>query len=272
VNTFSIAFIGAGNMAGSIIGGLLASGLDASLLRASCRSESSLSRLREQGLGRVGTDNVAVASGADVVVLAVKPKQLREVCEALAPQLQPGQLVMSVAAGVEAHSLSRWLGGHAAVVRCMPNTPSQLGAGASGLFALAGVEAEQRRQAETIMGAVGIVQWVEEESLLHAVTAIAGSAPAYFFLFLEAMMDEGRRMGLDAEAVRILSAQTCVGAGRMVLEGEGDAAQLRHRVCSPGGTTERAVAALMEGGLEALVAKAMRDCYARSEELGRELS
>lgn len=122
------------------------------------------------------------------------------------------------------------------------------------------------------MGAVGIVQWVDSEALLHAVTAVAGSAPAYYFLFMEAVIAEGRRMGLDESTARKLCAQTCIGAGRMVLEGDLDAAELRRRVCSPGGTTERAVSALSEGGLEALVQRAMRDCYDRSEEMARELS
>jgi pyrroline-5-carboxylate reductase len=180
--------------------------------------------------------------------------------------------VLSVAAGVEAASMARWLGGHDAVARCMPNTPSSLGCGASGLYALPGVSAAQRAHAEAIAAAVGVVRWVDEESLLHAVTAVAGSAPAYFFLFMEAMMAEGRRMGLDDESVRTLCAQTCIGAGRMVAEAGIDAAELRKRVCSPGGTTERAVAAFLDGGLKELVATAMQDCYARSEEMARELS
>lgn len=272
MSSYSIAFLGAGNMAGSIIGGLLASGMDADALRVANRGSEKLEAMRELGITALSNDNGTAARGADVVVLAMKPKQLREVCEALAEVITPDQLVMSVAAGVEAESISRWLGGHAAVVRCMPNTPSAVGCGASGLYALPAVSAAQREQASTVMAAVGVVEWVEEESLLHAVTAVAGSAPAYYFLFMEAIIAEGERMGLDGDAVRNLCAQTCIGAGRMVAGGEADAAELRRRVCSPGGTTERAVAALQDGGLPELVARAMQDCYRRSEEMAKELS
>ena len=269
---FSTAFIGAGNMASSIIAGLIDAGTDPALLRAADPGAESRARASELGLSAVGVDNSAAARGADVVVLAVKPQILRAVCEDLAPVLASGQLVISIAAGIGTDSLRQWLGPAAALVRCMPNTPSLLRAGASGLFAVPGVSEGQRAQAESIMAAVGVVRWVETEELLHAVTAVAGSAPAYFFLFMEAMIDEGRRMGLDAETVRTLCAQSCVGAGLMVAEGSVDAAELRRRVCSPGGTTEKAVTAFRDGGLEELVQRAMRACYARSEEMGRELS
>jgi pyrroline-5-carboxylate reductase len=272
MSSYAIAFIGAGNMASAIIGGLLASGMDASRLHVANRGTEKLEAMRALGIGNLGSDNRAAAAAADVVVLAIKPKQLREVCRELAPALRPQQLVMSVAAGVEAQSIAGWLGGHGAVVRCMPNTPSALRCGASGLYALPAVSQEQRQQAATVMAAVGVVEWVEEEALLHAVTAVAGSAPAYFFLFMEAIIAEGERMGLDGDAVRKLCAQTCIGAGRMVAEGELDAGELRRRVCSPGGTTERAVAAFESGGLRELVARAMQDCYRRSEEMARELS
>jgi pyrroline-5-carboxylate reductase len=272
VTSFSTAFIGAGNMAYSIIAGLVDAGTDPALLRAANRGEAKLERLRGLGLSALGTDNRAAASGADVVVLAVKPQVMRGVCEELAGAVSANQLVISLAVGISAATLRDWLGGQPAVVRCMPNTPSLLRAGAAGLFAGTGVSPVQREQAAAIMGAVGVVRWVEDESLLHTVTAVAGSGPAYFFLFMEAMIAEAQRMGLDAESARILCAQTCIGAGRMVAEGGVDAAELRRRVCSPGGTTEPAVAALQDGALDKLVQRAMRACHARSEEMARELS
>ncbi len=272
MSTFTTAFVGAGNMASSIIGGLLAGGFDADSISAANPSEEPLNALRKLGLSVLGNDNSAIAGPADVVVLAVKPQIIRGVCEALAPVMREGQLVMSVAAGVAADSLDRWLGGRADVVRCMPNTPSQLGAGASGLFAHSSVSELNRERAETVMRAVGVVEWVDSESLLHAVTAIAGSAPAYFFQFMEAMIAEGTRMGLDPDSARTLCAQTCIGAGRMLAEGDLDAAELRRRVCSPRGATERAVASFTASDLDSIVSKAMRACYARSEEMARELS
>lgn len=272
---FSVAFIGAGNMAYSIVSGLIEAGTDASRLRAADPSDASLDRLRALGLQTVGNDNNMVADEADVIVLAVKPQVMRNVCEALAPSLGEEQLVISIAAGIEAGSLDNWLGNRAAVVRCMPNTPSLLRTGASALFAADDLDEQRRTRATTIMSAVGTVCWVQDEALLHAVTALSGSGPAYFFLFMEAMIEEAQRMGLAPETARDLCAQTCIGAGRMVAAGE-DAQVLRRRVCSPGGTTERAVAAFQEGiqdiGLETLVQHAMRACFARSEEMARELS
>ncbi|MFK8042806.1 pyrroline-5-carboxylate reductase [Congregibacter sp.] len=269
---FTTAFIGAGNMSRSIISGLVTSGFDASSIRASNPSDGPFEELRNIGLTHLAHSNLSVAETADVVVLGVKPNLIREVCEELSPVLGANQLVVSVAAGVAADSIHNWLGAKSDVVRCMPNTPSQIGRGASGLFARSAVSAANRQRAEDVMRAVGVVRWVDDESLLHAVTAVAGSAPAYFFQFMEAMIEEAQRMGLDAESARTLCAQTCIGAGRMLAEGDVDAAELRRRVCSPNGTTERAVMAFSAGGLDKLVSKAMQDCYARSQEMGRELS
>jgi pyrroline-5-carboxylate reductase len=272
VSEFTTAFVGAGNMSRSIISGLIANGFDAGSIRASNPSEGPLDELRKLGLVHLSQSNLSVAETADVLVLAVKPKLMQSVCEELAPVINEEQLVVSVAAGVAADSLHHWIGARAEVVRCIPNTPSQLGAGASGLFARDSVSAANRQRADDVMRAVGLVRWVEDEALLHAVTAVAGSAPAYFFQFMEAMIAEAQRMGLDEETARTLCAQTCIGAGRMVAKGDVDASELRRRVCSPNGTTERAVAAFSAAGLEKIVSKAMQDCYARSVEMGRELS
>lgn len=269
---FTTAFVGAGNMAASIIGGMLAAGFPADTLRASATSETTLEPLRKLELAALDTDNARIVRGADVVVLAVKPQKLRAVCEELAPSITAEQLVLSVAAGVTSDSLSGWLGGHAAIVRCMPNTPSLLGVGASGVYARPAVSGVQRQRTDAILSSVGVVRWLDDEQLLHAVTAIAGSAPAYFFQFMQAMIAEGERMGLDAPTARTLCAQTCLGAGTMLAESDEDAATLLAAVCSPGGTTERAVEAFTAGGLEALVAAAMQRCHARSQEMAEEFS
>ena len=209
---------------------------------------------------------------ADVIVLAVKPQVLAEVCRSTAPALQEGQLVLSIAAGVSSDSLRNWLGPAPDIVRAMPNTPALLGLGASGLFAAPDVSDTQRQRATAIMRAVGIVQWVDDEALLHTVTALSGSGPAYFFQFMEAMIASAQRMGLDEESARTLCAQTCLGAGHMLMDSDVDAAELRRRVTSPGGTTERAVARFEQAELASIVAQAMDDCAARSEELARELA
>ncbi|MFK7829990.1 MAG: pyrroline-5-carboxylate reductase [Congregibacter sp.] len=269
---FVTAFIGAGNLASSVIHGLLADGFDAQSIRAADPSEDTLERLRPLALGAVDNDNRVIAQAADVVVLAVKPQRMQEVCEQLAPALHSGQAIVSVAAGVTIDSLHRWLGEDITIIRCMPNTPALLGLGATGIYADSSVTPAHREQVERIMRAVGVARWVDTESLLHAVTAISGSGPAYFFQFMQAMIEEGQRMGLDAESARTLCAQTCIGAGSMLMTGDADAAQLTQRVCSPRGTTEPAVAALKQRGLAATVSQAMQDCHARSIEMSKELS
>ncbi len=269
---FSTAFIGAGNMAGSIIGGLVAAGFPAQQIRASDPSVENLERLRGQGVAQIGSDNAACAIGADVIILAVKPQVLQGVCESIAAVLNSDQVVVSIAAGVGADSLRGWLGAGPAIVRCMPNTPALLGAGASALYAHGAVTETQKERAQNVLEAVGLVRWVNEEDLIHAVTAVSGSGPAYFFQFMEAMIDEAERMGLNEETARTLCAQTCIGAGRMLLEGEHSAKTLRENVCSPGGTTERAVASFRAADLETMVAKAMRACQERSVELAAELA
>ncbi|KGE04202.1 pyrroline-5-carboxylate reductase [Pseudohaliea rubra] len=267
-----IAFIGAGNMAASIIGGLVAEGHPASTISASDPSPESLARLREVAPVATGSDNREAVTGADVVILAVKPQVMARVCIDIAPALAGGGAVaLSIAAGIPVASLERWLGPGVPVIRCMPNTPALLGAGASGLYATAAVSAAQRAHAGTILSAVGLVRWVDSEDDLHAVTAVSGSGPAYFFLFMEAMAAEGQRLGLDAETATALTAQTCLGAARMAAESGIGLAELRRRVCSPGGTTERAIASFQSDELEATVARAMTACLARSKEMADEL-
>jgi len=272
LETPAIAFIGAGNMASSIIGGLLESGYPAGQVRAADPYPESLERLRAKAPVATTTDNAAAVSGAGVVILAVKPQVMAEVCAALAPALAgSGALVISIAAGITIDSLQGWLGADTPVVRCMPNTPALLRCGATGLYATAGVSDAQRGHAERILGAVGLVDWVPEEAELDAVTALSGSGPAYFFLFMEAMIEGATRMGLDADVATRLAQQTALGAARMALEDDADLVELRRRVTSPGGTTQAAIESFEAAGLRQVVDNAMRAAADRAAEMAREM-
>jgi len=262
-----IAFIGAGNMAKSIIGGLLAEGVAANTIIASGPRLETLTPLQQQWGISVTTDNGEAAAQADIVILAVKPQMLKSVAEALSPSLAHNPLLISLAAGITTASLSHWLGEHHAIVRCMPNTPSQLRVGASGLFANAHVSAEQREGANRILQAVGVVQWLDDEHLINAVTAISGSAPAYFFLMMEAMIDAGVSMGLSAESARELTLQTALGAALLARDSDVDVAELRRRVTSPKGTTEQAILSFERDDFRGSVERAMNACSARAAEL-----
>ncbi len=272
MSDFSIAFIGAGNMASSIIGGLTASGHPAQSIRAADVSTESLERLTHVAPVATGTDNAVAASGADVIILAVKPQVMANVCASIAPAVAKGDsLILTIAAGVPIASYQRWLHRRVPVVRCMPNTPSLLGSGASGLFASPEVTSVQRARAQGIMDAVGTSVWVEEEQHLHAVTAVSGSGPAYFFLFMESMVDAGEQLGLDRDTATALVQQTCLGAARMALESGVPLDELRQRVTSPKGTTEQAIASFEAQGLRDVIHRALAACSARSEELSDEL-
>lgn len=268
-----VTFIGAGNMASAIIGGMIDSGHPATGITATSPSDAFLAPIHERYGIRTNTDNAAAVRDADVVVLAVKPQVMREVCEGLRDTLQRQRpLIVSVAAGIDAATLQAWMGGGTALVRCMPNTPSLVGAGAAGLYATPEVTAEQRTQASELLGAVGLVEWVEEESLLDAVTAVSGSGPAYFFLMLEAMEEAGVKLGLPAETARRLAIQTALGAARMAQESDLTPARLKRNVMSPGGTTERAVEHLEQAGLRTMMVDAMDACAARAREMGDEFA
>jgi pyrroline-5-carboxylate reductase len=267
-----IAFVGAGNMASSIIGGLVENGHPPSCIAAADPSPESLARLQKMAPVTTCSDNATAAAGADVVILAVKPQVMAEATDKIARAVRGSHaLVISIAAGVTIASMQARLGPEAAIVRCMPNTPALLGCGASALFANACVTARQRRHAEEILGAVGITCWVPGEAALDAVTALSGSGPAYIFLFLEAMIEAGRALGLEHPTAVTLALQTALGASRMALESGVDLAELRRRVTSPGGTTERAVASLQRDGLENLVKAAMQAAADRAAEMAREM-
>jgi len=265
-----IAFIGAGNMAASLIGGLRAQGVEASSICASAPGAETRERVTTEHGIEVFADNAQAVKGADVVVLAVKPQMMKTVAQALKPSLETHQLIVSVAAGVTCASLTDWLG-ERPVVRCMPNTPSLLRQGASGLYATDKVTAAQREQAEQLASAVGIAVWVEQEQQMNAVTAVSGSGPAYFFLMMEAMTAAGVKLGLPEDIAKKLTLQTALGAALIATGSEVDAAELRRRVSSPGGTTEAAIKAFQAGHFEALVETALSAADHRSAELAEQL-
>ncbi|XGA79541.1 pyrroline-5-carboxylate reductase [Halomonas sp. CH40] len=269
----NITFIGAGNMASAIIGGLIDSGIAPDSITATSPTEDMLRPVSQRFGVNTQTDNNAAIHNADVVVLAVKPQIMRDVCEAMQETaLQQRPLIISIAAGLDAETINQWLGGGHAVVRCMPNTPSLVGYGASGLFANQAVTSEQRDTAAQMMEAVGIVEWVEDEALIDAVTAVSGSAPAYFFLMFEAMEEAAVKLGLPADTARRLAIQTALGAATMAQRSEDTPATLKQNVMSPGGTTERAIQHMEDAELRKTIADAMQACADRAQAMSKELS
>jgi pyrroline-5-carboxylate reductase len=263
-----LAFIGGGNMAASLIGGLVADNLNPNQITVSDSDERQREALAVSFGVHTGTDNVAVVAAADVVVLAVKPQILKAVSEELAATVQECRpLVVSVAAGVRSDDIERWLGGNVAVVRAMPNTPALVQSGATALYANAGVSPEQRDQAESILRAAGLTLWVAEEAAMDAVTALSGSGPAYFFRIMEAMENAATSLGLPAETAHLLTLQTALGAAKMALESSDPVSVLRERVTSPGGTTEQGLRVLAENHIDEVMAQVLQAAYERSREL-----
>lgn len=254
----TLTFIGGGNMARSLIAGLIRQGTAPAHIHVA----EPVTALREQltadfGVKTYASATEAAAQGA-VWVLAVKPQVLRDVCAsltALARSQQP--LVLSIAAGITSTQLERWLGGNPAVVRAMPNTPALLGAGVTGLFATAGVSEAQRRQADAVLASAGRTVWIDDEARMDAVTAVSGSGPAYVFLLAEAMEAAAIAQGLPADAARTLVVQTLLGASRMLDESDEAPVELRRRVTSPNGTTQAAIESFQADGFEAIVARAI---------------
>lgn len=267
MNDSVIAFLGCGNMGRSLIGGLITDGYPPTLIRAADPDAEQLARLGERAGVNGYTDNAEAARDAGVIVLAVKPQQVKSVATALRPEVAARRpLIVSIAAGIRTDDLVRWLG-PLPVVRAMPNTPALLGCGATGLFARADVTAEQRERAESILRAAGLTVWVESEAQIDAVTALSGSGPAYFFLFMELLEDAGARLGLSRAQARLLTLQTALGSARMAMEASAEPGMLRAQVTSRGGTTERAVEVMQERGLGAIVEEALRAARARAQEL-----
>ena len=265
-----IGFIGGGNMASSLISGLIASGHAPELLWVSDINPQALESLAANLGVQTTSDNLELAAAVDVLVLAVKPQGLKAVAENLAATIQQRQpLVVSIAAGISQTSLAKWLGTDTAIVRCMPNTPALVLTGATGLHANSQVSDAQRDLAENIMRSVGIALWVSDEADLDIVTAVSGSGPAYYFLLMEAMEKTAQAMGLDERTARLLVQQTALGAAKIALESDESPQQLRQRVTSPGGTTEQAIATFEQGGFAALVDQALQAARNRSIELSK---
>lgn len=263
-----IAFIGGGNMARSLIGALIKAGHQPDHLRVSEPNANLRANLGRE-FGVLAFDNAEQASAnADVVLIAVKPQLFCIVCQDLAGAIGDARpLLISIAAGITIAQIDRWMGGGHAIVRCMPNTPALIGAGATGLHANDATSATQRQSAEAILGCAGITEWIDDESLIDVVTAVSGSGPAYFFLLVESLENAGVAQGLPRATARALAAQTCLGAGRMLVESGESPETLRQRVTSPNGTTHAAVTSFEEGGLRQLADAAVRAATERGREL-----
>ncbi|WP_028485864.1 pyrroline-5-carboxylate reductase [Thiomicrorhabdus chilensis] len=268
----TLCFIGGGNMAKSLIGGLIASGYPKANILATDPTLSQRNHLTETfGIACYEDNNQAIQQ-ADIVILAVKPQILQAVCKSIQDSIQKSNpLILSVAAGIRSNDINRWLGGNQAIVRTMPNTPALIQSGATGLYANPQVSQEQKNQAEHIMRAAGLTIWVNEESQLDVVTALSGSGPAYYFLFMEAMEQTAQEMGLDAKTAHLLTMQTAFGAAKMVMESNLNCAELRQNVTSPNGTTEQAINTFEAEGLRDMIKKAMLAAQNRAVELANEL-
>lgn len=266
-----IAFIGGGNMARSLVGGLIDKGCKPGRIIVSEPSPEQRALIAKRSPVRMSADGAAAASDADVLVFAVKPQVMASAAKAVATAVRARKpLIVSIAAGITTTDLDRWLGGGQAIVRVMPNTPALLGAGATGLYATPKVSAQQRGIAQALMEAVGQARWIDDESLMDAVTAVSGSGPAYFFLLMECMETAALELGLPAETARALILQTAFGAARMAQESGEAPAALRRQVTSPNGTTAAALQAFGDGRFEELVKKALTAARDRGRQLAQE--
>lgn len=268
----TIAFIGGGNMARSLIGGLISNQFTAENIHVSDANTEALDNLSSRYNVKTFTDNLAAIADADVIILAVKPQQLQSVIRQIAPAWQQDKLLISIAAGIRLNDISRWLDFEgAAIVRAMPNTPSLVQAGATALCANDYVTSAQHELAESMLRAVGLALWISDEKQMDAVTALSGSGPAYFFLVLEALQTAGMELGLPEETARLLALETSFGAAKMALESDESACVLRQRVTSPGGTTERALDVFEQGDLRGLFKQALIAAAQRADELAEQL-
>ncbi len=264
-----IAFIGGGNMASALIGGLA----DKLTAAANIHVVDPVAAAREKLSSQFGVTVAeridATLKSADVLVLAVKPQQMKEVVAQLKPHMG-AQLLLSIAAGIRAADLARWLGNYQAIVRTMPNTPALIGMGITGMVALPGVSAEQREAANAILQAVGKTVWLDNEALLDPVTAVSGSGPAYVFYFMEAMQEAGRTMGLSDQASLQLTLATFAGAAHLAAQSSEPLSTLRERVTSKGGTTYAALTSMQQSGVKEAIVKALHAASDRGREMGEE--
>lgn len=265
-----IAFLGGGNMAGALIGGLVAQGFDAGAISVIEVRAAAREKLAAQHKVRVSAAPDAATLESDTLVLAVKPQDMRPALASLGGAVA-SKLVISIAAGLRLADLSRWLGGHRRLVRCMPNTPALIGAGITGLYALPEVSAGEKERAARILGAVGDVVWVDDEALLDPVTAVSGSGPAYVFWFIEQLAAAGAKLGLPPEIAGKLALQTVLGAAKLAVQSGEAPGALRERVTSKGGTTEAALGVFAEERLAERLLRALEAASRRGAELGEQL-
>jgi len=262
-----IAFLGGGNMASALIGGLLARGVEPAAIRVIEVNPQARERLAARYPVGVSAGVDAAVRDCDTLVLAVKPQDMRGALASLARDVG-AMLVVSIAAGLRLEDLARWLGGHRKIVRCMPNTPALIGRGISGLYALPEVSLEERARAEQVLGAVGEVVWVGAEALLDPVTALSGSGPAYVFWFIEQLAQAGARLGLEPETAQRLALATVRGAAELAAASDESPALLRERVTSKGGTTEAALKVLRDERVGERLERAIEAASRRGAELG----
>jgi pyrroline-5-carboxylate reductase len=265
-----ICFIGAGNMTRSIVSGLVRHGYPAQLIHATNPSQGKLDALVADFNIKVSHDNLAAAAESDVIVLGVKPQLMQQVCEALSSVDLSNKLVITIAAGVMASRYQDYFGQEINLIRAMPNTPTQIGFGMTGLYGAENITQEQRVLAETIMQTGGQVIWVDKEAELNLVIALSGSSPAYFFLFVESMVEAGTQLGMDETKSRQLAEHAALGAAQMLIQNQTlSPAKLRENVTSKGGTTAQALETFEQGGLRSLVKQAMSNCIKRAEEMAK---
>ncbi|WP_245845059.1 pyrroline-5-carboxylate reductase [Noviherbaspirillum humi] len=264
-----IGFVGGGNMANALIGGLAGKLTAAKNIHVIDPNEEALQKLAQAFGVTTALQAGEALRACDVIVLAVKPQQMKDVVQNLKPFIA-AQLILSIAAGIRAVDLSRWLGGHGAIVRTMPNTPALIGKGITGMVALPGVSAAQRDAADAILRAVGATVWLDDESLIDPVTAMSGSGPAYVFYFIEAMQKAGAEMGLTAEQANQLAIATFTGAAELAARSTEPVSLLRERVTSKGGTTHAALTSMEASGVSDAIVKALKAAAARGKELGEE--
>ena len=265
----NICFIGGGNMASALIGGLLGRGFPATQISVVEIDAGNRARLQHDYSVHTHENLDEGVAGSQIIVLAVKPQQLSAVAQQLAPLLSE-QLLISIAAGILATDLARWSNSQT-IVRAMPNTPALIQSGMTGLYALPAVSTAQREQAQSILAAVGDILWLQDEAMLDAVTAISGSGPAYVFYFIEALQQAAQGLGFNAEDARRLSLATFLGASKLAASSNDDVSVLRERVTSRNGTTERALLSLSANHVSEHIAQAAQAAAARSREMGDEL-
>lgn len=268
-NNLKIGFIGGGNMATALIGGLVGKLTAGANIHVIDPYADALSKLQKQFGVTTAQQIDATLAKCDVIVLSVKPQQMKEVVAQLAPHIS-SQLVLSIAAGIRAVDLSRWLNGYTAIVRTMPNTPALIGKGITGMVAMSGVSQDQHDAADAIMRAVGATVWLNDEALIDPVTAVSGSGPAYVFYFIEAMQQAAQEMGLNAEQGTQLAIATFVGASQLAAQSTEPVSVLRDRVTSKGGTTYAALTSMDASGVKPAIVEALKAAAARGKELGEE--